>query len=381
MGDDTPTPARARTDRPVTDHLRQAFAQVTNPPIDAERERTVVDCRVELGPRDSMFAGPRSRSDARRLWLERPFVVDLDGLLDRASNTRRLDATWAASAGPEGLEAALDRLVAQALAAARRRSGLLVITDIGMTIDRLPIPSVLAVGAVHAGLTAAGLRGRTDILLDAADVLDVHAAAMAIAAGAGAVHPRLAIELAAEIAGSRGAEELTADGAVARLIDAFEAGLRKTLARMGICTVASYVGGNQFETLELSEAVVGACFPPPPHGPADWGSSSSPRVSSTAPRRPATYRPRRRRGAFSIQVAHAFGRTASRIGTRRPSSSSCNGSPTPRPRPRRRDRCRRSGEGSPPRFATPSATAAAGRSRSSRSSPRTASSPASWPRP
>ena len=261
MGDDTPTPARARTDRPVTDHLRQAFAQVTNPPIDAERERTVVDCRVELGPRDSMFAGPRSRSDARRLWLERPFVVDLDGLLDRASNTRRLDATWAASAGPEGLEAALDRLVAQALAAARRRSGLLVITDIGMTIDRLPIPSVLAVGAVHAGLTAAGLRGRTDILLDAADVLDVHAAAMAIAAGAGAVHPRLAIELAAEIAGSRGAEELTADEAVARLIDAFEAGLRKTLARMGICTVASYVGGNQFETLELSEAVVGACFP------------------------------------------------------------------------------------------------------------------------
>jgi glutamate synthase domain-containing protein 2/glutamate synthase domain-containing protein 3 len=120
---------------------------------------------------------------------------------------------------------------------------------------------VLAVGAVHAALTAAGLRGRTDVLLDAADILDVHGAAMAIAAGAGAVHPRLAIELALELAGTRGAEALDPGQAVARLLDAFEAGLRKTLARMGICTAASYVGGMQFETLELSSAVVERCFP------------------------------------------------------------------------------------------------------------------------
>ena len=64
MGDDTPTPALARTDRPVTDHLRQAFAQVTNPPIDAERERAVVDCRVELGPRGSIFGGPGGAAGA-----------------------------------------------------------------------------------------------------------------------------------------------------------------------------------------------------------------------------------------------------------------------------------------------------------------------------
>ncbi|MET1231361.1 MAG: glutamate synthase large subunit, partial [Candidatus Limnocylindrales bacterium] len=271
MGDDTPTPAYAGTDRPVTDHLRQAFAQVTNPPIDAERERAVVDCSVELGPRDSMFAGPPSRSDRPRLRLERPFVIDLDGLLRRAPNPHRLEATWPAARGPGGLQAALERLVVRALSSARRRPGLLVISDRGMSIEHLPIPSVLAVGAVHAALTEAGLRGRTDILLDAADILDVHGAAMAIAAGAGAVHPRLAIELAAEVAGSRGADDLTADEAVARLIDAFEAGLRKTLARMGICTVASYVGGVQFETLELSEAVVSACFPAAPAWPGGLG--------------------------------------------------------------------------------------------------------------
>ncbi len=262
MGDDTPTPALARTDRPVTDHLRQAFAQVTNPPIDAERERAVVDCRVELGPRGSIFGGSGAAAGAGTLRLDRPFVADLAGLLQAAPmRTRRLDATWPGAAGDSGLEAALERLAARALAAARRGIGLLVISDGTFTLDRLPIPSVLAVGAVHAALTAAGLRGRCDLLVDAADILDVHAAAMAIAAGAGAVHPRLAIELAAELAGSRGLEELSAEAAAARLIEAFEAGLRKTLARMGISTVASYVGGVQFETLELSEAVVALCFP------------------------------------------------------------------------------------------------------------------------
>ena len=96
MGDDTPTPGRARLDRPVADHLRQAFAQVTNPPIDPERERIVMDLRVELGRRPALLGGrPRTTRTAR---LARPVVADLDGLLTavRASGARVrvLDATW-----------------------------------------------------------------------------------------------------------------------------------------------------------------------------------------------------------------------------------------------------------------------------------------------
>ena len=75
--------------------------------------------------------------------------------------------------------------------------------------DRLPIPSILGAGAIHTALMEAGLRGRTDLVVDAADVLDVHAMAMLLAVGATAVHPRLAIELAAELAGTRGAETMT----------------------------------------------------------------------------------------------------------------------------------------------------------------------------
>src|SRR5690606_24791130 len=109
---------------------------------------------------------------------------------------------------------------------------------------RVAVPSALAVGRVHQALVDAGLRSRTDIAVDAGDAFDVHDVAMLIAAGASAVHPWLLLELAAEQAGTRGAEELVAGVAVRNAVVALEAGLRKVLARMGISALASYRGGQ-----------------------------------------------------------------------------------------------------------------------------------------
>jgi len=89
MGDDTPTPGRGRLDRPVADHLRQAFAQVTNPAIDPERERVVMDLRVELGRRPALLGGPPRRP--RTVRLGRPIVVDLDEPGDERPRTTRAE--------------------------------------------------------------------------------------------------------------------------------------------------------------------------------------------------------------------------------------------------------------------------------------------------
>ena len=260
MGDDTPTPGRGRLHRRAADHLRQAFAQVTNPPIDPERERVVMDLRVELGRRPPLLGGlPRG---PRTIRLERPVVADPGPLLDAFPGAvTRLDATWDPTAGPAGLEDALRRLGPEAVRAASGRSELLVVSDRAFDLERLPIPSVLAIGAVHTALTGAGLRGRADILAEAADILDAHSLAMALACGATAVNPWLAVEAAAELAGTRGAEELDAEAVVRSLVGAFDAGLRKTLARMGISAVASYIGGGLFDTIELDPSVVARCFP------------------------------------------------------------------------------------------------------------------------
>src|SRR5260221_7694185 len=118
MGDDTPTPGRGRLDRPIADHLRQAFAQVTNPAIDPERERVVMDLRGELGRRPALLGGiPRAPRTGR---LQRPIVADFDGLLlalpGRGVTIRTLDATWDPALGEAGLGAALDRLARDAVA-------------------------------------------------------------------------------------------------------------------------------------------------------------------------------------------------------------------------------------------------------------------------
>ena len=274
MGDDTPTPGLARVDRPVSDHLRQSFAQVTNPPIDPEREKAVMDLRVDLGRRPALLGG----SAARRSQGAHPAAGPAGPRRPRRA-ARCLPAAGPATRRDMGSAPRSRRARDGPRSTGRRppsrRPGVapssLVLSDRSFSVDRLPVPSVLAVGAVNTALTDAGLRGRADILVEAADVLDVHALAMTLAVGATAVVPWLAVELAIETAGSRGAEELTTDAAVDNLLAAFEAGLRKTLARMGISTVASYVGGLLFESLELDDDLRARCFPGAPAWPGTVG--------------------------------------------------------------------------------------------------------------
>ena len=275
MGDDTPLAALSRRPRPATAYLRQSFAQVTNPPIDPERERCVMSLALPLGRRPRLM-DPLPMSDAHRFNVVRPSYVTLDSPVIGMAAWRelvtgrpdaspwlvaRLDATWPVAEGAEGLEMALARLAGEALEQAREGTVLLVLDDAAAGPARLPIPSVLAVGAVHVALTDAGLRGATDIAVDAGDAFDVHSVAMLVAAGASAVHPRTAIALATELAGSRGHETLTRDEAENNVIAALEGGLRKTLARMGISTLASYRGSQLFEVIGLDAELVARCFP------------------------------------------------------------------------------------------------------------------------
>ena len=76
-----------------------------------------------------------------------------------------------------------------------------------------------------------------------------------------------------------------APAAIGNLVVAFEAGLRKTLARMGISAVASYIGGTLIDTVDLAPDVVARCFP----NAAAW------------PGRTTLRRPRRARPASSCR--------------------------------------------------------------------------------
>jgi glutamate synthase (ferredoxin) len=270
MGDDTPIAPLARRPRRVTAFLRQSFAQVTNPPIDPERERAVMSLAMAIGRQQDLLAPPRDPDCA----VIESAVLDTDGwrqLIGRLDRVTVLDATWLRSRGPRGLSFALARLGRQARSAARRGCELLVVSDRATAPGRIAIPSVLAVGRVNQELVAAGRRSRTDLAVEAGDAFDVHDVAMLVAVGASAVHPWLLLEMAAEQAGERGSEELEPDQARRNAVDALEQGLRKVLARMGISTLASYRGGQIIDVLGLDTPLVARCFPAANHWPGSVG--------------------------------------------------------------------------------------------------------------
>ncbi|MBA2632379.1 MAG: glutamate synthase large subunit [Chloroflexi bacterium] len=285
MGDDTPIAPLARRPRRVSAFLRQAFAQVTNPPIDPERERAVMSLAMAIGRQPDLLAPASDVTDA--IVIDSP-ILDHERwsqLLGSMSRVAVLDATWPTSRGARGLAFGLARFGRQARTASRRGLQLVVVSDRAAGPRRMAIPSILAAGRVHQELVAVGRRSRTDVVVESGDTFDVHDVAMLIAAGASAVHPWLLLELAGDQAGERGSEDLEPDEARTNAIAALEQGLRKVLARMGTSALASYRGGQIFDVIGLDEGLTRRCFPAASHWPGGVGTLQLGEMIATRHRR------------------------------------------------------------------------------------------------
>jgi glutamate synthase domain-containing protein 2/glutamate synthase domain-containing protein 3 len=242
MGDDAALPFFERR-MPVTEYLRQRFAQVTNPPIDALREGFVFDMRawVGSGPTNGDVPAPHSIVTVDTALLE-------EGAFDAlAYDARLVPARIALDCGADGLRARLAAIVEEAERAVGDGATYLVLDDRGAT---LPVPAILAAGAIHQRLTDAGLRMQASIAACDGFARDAHGCAALIAAGANVVTPWLAARAANAEAGS-----------ATPFLDALRTGLVKILAKLGICTLRSYVGAQTFEALGLSRELVEMCFP------------------------------------------------------------------------------------------------------------------------
>ncbi|MDD9370692.1 MAG: glutamate synthase large subunit, partial [Acidimicrobiales bacterium] len=263
MGDDSPLPNLAPRARPVSHYLRQRFAQVTNPPIDPLRERLVMSLRTVLGPRTPLLT---ESAEAAELLTLPSFFLFPSGVDDLKLTGKApwavipLDATFPASEGPEGLPAAIDRLVDEAVASVEGGAGIVIIDAFEAGPERAPVPSLLAVGAVHQALTDRRLRSKTALVVVADDAFDVHAFAALLGYGADAICPRLVLATVAADADRSDDDDLTSPEAQSRYQGAVEAGVLKILSKMGICTVDSYRGAQIFEVVGLAPEVVDRCF-------------------------------------------------------------------------------------------------------------------------
>ncbi|HJR74304.1 MAG TPA: glutamate synthase large subunit [Luteimonas sp.] len=262
MGDDVPMAALSQQVRPLYDRFRQAFAQVTNPPIDPLREDCVMSLATQIGREGNVFVdGP---DVVHHVLLNSPVmsqrkVRQLLSMAPYDASHRYIDLNFRAE---EGLRAALRRLCAEAEEAAREGVLLLILSDRRPRRDHLMLHALLATGAVHQHLVRAGLRCAANLIVETGTARDPHHFACLIGYGATAVYPYLAYQTLHDL-GVRGILKTKHDE-VAQIGRSYRRGVKKGLlkiiSKMGISTIGSYRGAQLFEIVGLDREVVDLCF-------------------------------------------------------------------------------------------------------------------------
>ena len=138
---------------------------------------------------------------------------------------------------------------------------ILIVSDRAVSRERVAIPVLLAVSALHKHLIAEGLRTDVGLVVDSGAVVETHDVALLMGYGAEAVHPFLALATLRAGAALRGK---SAEEAVANYVSALGKGLTKVMAKMGISALMSYRGACIFEAVGLKSDFVDRYF----HGTA-----------------------------------------------------------------------------------------------------------------
>ena len=266
MGNDSPLAVLSSKNKPLYNYFKQLFAQVTNPPIDPIREAIVMSLNSFIGPKPNLL-DINAVNPPMRLEVTQPILdfQDMARLRAIESHTNgkfkpyELDICYPREWGREGVEARLASLCAETVDAIKSGHNILIITDRALSAERIAIPALLALSAVHHHLVREGLRTTAGLVVETGTAREVHHFAVLAGFGAEAVHPYLALEtlsaMQAELPGN-----LSAEKAVYNYIKAVGKGLSKIMSKMGISTYMSYCGAQIFEAIGLKSDFVAKYF-------------------------------------------------------------------------------------------------------------------------
>ena len=264
MGTDTPLACLSDKPQPLFHYFKQLFAQVTNPPIDPIREELVMSLISYIGTERNILE--ETPQHCHTLKLPHPILTNRDlEKLRRVSQGDFLATTlptlYMVEDGPKGLERALGALCRRATLAIEAGYTLLILSDRGVDQEYAPIPSLLALTAVHNHLVREETRTQVALIVESGEPREVMHFALLIGYGASAVNPYLAIETLEDLA-LRGhfPEGVTFDTALKNYVKAINKGLLKTFSKMGISTLQSYRGAQVFEAIGLSRSLVEKYF-------------------------------------------------------------------------------------------------------------------------
>ena len=264
MGNDSALPVLSDNQPPLFSYFKQLFAQVTNPPVDPIREEVVMSLATGVGSEVNLLT--ESERHAHQLCLDQPILMNQEMETIRHVNhdifrADTIDITWDVAEGPEGLATRLQAVSEEAEEAIERGFNILILSDRRMGPRRVPIPSLLAVGAVHHHLVRSGTRLRAGLILESGEPREVHHMATLIGYGSSAINPYLMLDSVDELVIQGKVPGMDSpERAQRNVVKAIGKGLLKTISKMGISTIQSYCGAQIFEAVGLEPEMIDRYF-------------------------------------------------------------------------------------------------------------------------
>src|SRR5579863_10370442 len=264
MGIDTPLACLSDKPQLLFNYFKQTFAQVTNPAIDPIREDLVMSLNTYIGCEGNIL--DETPKNSHTLKLRHPIISNwrLEKLRavkwgDFLATT--LSALFRADGGEQELERSIELLCRRASLAIKSGYTMLILSDRGVDEEYAPIPSLLALSAVHNHLVREETRNEVALIVESGEPREVMHFALLLGYGASAVNPYLAIETLEDLfRDGYFPPEYDFDKVLKSYMKAMDKGLLKTFSKMGISTLQSYQGAQIFEAIGLNRGLVERYF-------------------------------------------------------------------------------------------------------------------------
>lgn len=264
MGNDAPLACLSKFQPLPYEYFKQLFAQVTNPPIDPFREKIVMSLHCPIGPEGNLLHP--SSEQVLRLWISNPIlsiqdVVMLKRMTFRNWKSKVIDITFPYGEGVDGYGNALTRICRDGEQAAANGYQVLILSDRAAGRERCPLSALLALGCLHHHLIETRHRMKVALVVETAEISEVHHVCVILGYGADAICPYLAFELAGALRDEGVLDPSISDQLIySSYACAIDTGISKVMAKMGISTLQSYKCAQIFEIVGLGADVVDLCF-------------------------------------------------------------------------------------------------------------------------
>jgi glutamate synthase (NADPH/NADH) large chain len=263
MGNDVPLVVLSKKPYRLFNYFKQLFAQVTNPPIDPIREELVMTLSGYLGSLQQNLL-ETSPDHVKMVRFRNPVISNtyfqvVKNLRYKGFSAANLSMHFDATKGAEGLQYAVDQLCKNAEKAVDEGKNYIILSDRGITRDTAPIPSLLAVSAVHHHLINKRKRMQIDIVVESAEPREVMHFALLFGYGASIINPYMSFAIIDRLVNDK-AIQLDYQKAEANYINSIQKGILKIMSKMGISTLRSYRSSQIFEAIGIHQEVINKYF-------------------------------------------------------------------------------------------------------------------------